>query len=61
MAKGATVPIQPFKIQQALTDVTVPCLVHPHHTVDTLNRTTSPHNPSKNLRHTLTNHCELRR
>jgi hypothetical protein len=32
MANGTTIPIQPFEIQHALTDVTVPCLVHPHHT-----------------------------
>jgi len=53
MTKGTTVPIQPFEIEQALTNVTVPCLVHPHDTVDPLDRTTGPHHPSKNLRHTL--------
>jgi hypothetical protein len=60
MAKGATVPIPPFEIQQALTDVTVPGLVQPHHTVDPLDRTTGPHNPSKQLRHTCIGRLPLR-
>ena len=33
--------------------MTMPCLVHPHHPVDTLDRTTGPYNPAKNLRDTL--------
>ena len=40
--------------------MTVPCLVHPHHTVDTLDRTTGPDNPSKNLRDTLIGRLPLR-
>ena len=40
--------------------MTVPCLVHPHYTVDTLDRTTGPYNPSKNLRDTLIGRLPLR-
>ena len=31
----------------------MPRLVHPHHTIDTLDRTTGPHDPVQKLRHTL--------
>jgi hypothetical protein len=40
--------------------MTMPCLVPPHHTVDTRDRTTGPYNPSKNLRDTLIGRLPLR-
>ena len=60
MAKGTTIPIQPFEVEHALIDVTVPCLVHPHHTIDTLNRTTGPHHPTQYLIHTRIGRLPLR-
>src|SRR2546430_17293466 len=60
MAKGTTIPIQPFEVEHALIDMTVPCLVHPHHTIDTLNRTTGPHNSTQYLIHTRIGRLPLR-
>lgn len=60
MAKGTTIPIQPFEVQHALTNVTVPCLVHPHHTIDTRNRTTGPHHSTQYLIHTRIGRVPLR-
>src|SRR5438874_13371444 len=52
MTKGTTIPIQSFKVQHTLTHVTMPRLVHPHHTIETLDCTTGSHNPSQPLMHT---------
>src|SRR5438128_1245719 len=60
MAKGTTIPIQPFEVQHVLTDVTVPCLVHPHHTIDTLDRTTGPHDLAQHLIHLCIGRLPLR-
>src|SRR4029453_512374 len=49
MAKSATIPIEAFEVQHALTDVTMPRLVHPYHTIDTLDSTTGPHNSTQYL------------
>ena len=53
-------PIQSFEVQQALTDVTVPCLVHPHPTLDTLDRTPGPHDPTQHRLHLLIGRLPLR-
>src|SRR5437899_11825403 len=53
MAKGTTMPIESLEIQHLLADVTMPSLMHPHHTVEALHCTTGPHHASQNLRYTL--------
>src|SRR5205823_9138084 len=51
MAKGATIPIQSLQVQHALTDMSMPLLVHPHHTIETLDCTTGSYNPPQPLMH----------
>jgi hypothetical protein len=60
MAKGATMPIESFQVQHALADMTMPRLVHPHHTIDTLNGTTGPHHLTQYLVHTRIGRLPLR-
>jgi hypothetical protein len=49
MTKGATIPIEAFEIQETLADVTMPRLMHAHHTVDPFHRTTGPHHAVEKL------------
>jgi len=51
LAKDPTIPIQAFEVEHLLAHMTMPSLVHPHHTVDSLDRTTGPHRLPQELIH----------
>src|SRR5438105_125442 len=51
MAQGATMPIQSLQVQQALTDMSMPLLVHPHHTLETRDGTPGSYNPPQPRMH----------
>ena len=51
MAKGATIPIQSLQVQHALAHMAMLRLVHPHHTIDTLDCTTGSYDSVQSLRH----------
>ena len=51
LAKHSTIPIQPLEIQHPLTHMTMPTLMHPHHTVDPFDRTAGPNRLPQQLIH----------
>ena len=53
-------PIESFELQHPLTDVTMPRVVHPHATLDTLDGTTGPHTPTQSCLHTRLGRLPLR-
>ena len=48
MANDPAMPIQAFEIHHALTDVPMPPLVHPHHTIAAFHGTTGSHHALEN-------------